>query len=1082
MTLPSTRRATRACLLALLCLATLTLPGATYTALSQPHLAALPSGPAPEALPVDASLGTCLPDPPPPGDWVFLSDLPWARAQTGWQAIADVVDPERDVSFSRNPLVAGGTSYAKGLGTYPLSEIDYALAGHYLQLHALLGLNDDSAPSTSAVFLVYADGALIFNSGAVGIGPPLPLDLCVAGVRTLRLVTALAGRQTPGAEQWTPDRAATFPDWLEARLFRPRSLDAPAIATAGAVRSVLDSWADTHRSALIAELGAYWQLATSERQAIDSALATESGLDGWPAETRALRDPDGRLVLANRRLALAFGFGGPQHGTLTAIDPSTGTPVLQQADSAIGFAGGTLDLAGATEPAGPDSYQLERIDDPVLGPGARVRATLRVRDAPGATIEVELALFDDRPAFTFQLTLAGTPPAAGTPLRFEYFDAGDPALVVGDQAHYFADATYVRSGELPDDGLWRTVRIGLGKPAVVWGAARTDPPGSPGGLVLAVLDEQRLPAWLTLRRDRGHAAVLAGISQPLLTPELSGGAAGVAAPGAGGRPVAGPRLLVELTATDDLRAALTDYRQIAGTLYPPAPLPDWVRYQWGSWWVYGSGVDEQKLRRQIDFIAQNLADLGPWHLLIDAGWQDAGPGASGDLGAESRARFPSGLRTLVDYAHQRGLHVILFYSAAYAHDGTDQGEWLGLPGLIGPHPDWFIQLTAPGGRAARYLFDYTNPGTRDYLASVLTRYLTEYHADGVKIDGLGDVEGQLIPLGERVRLLPRRWALTPVLDIYRFVAQTLWGIRPDAYIESGWIDPMPAQRFAHSFRDGDEWNVFDHGYPFPGLALHFRAASIQRVLLGQRANIGAVYGQVAGGDRAIAEQWLGAALATGSQVSLETDLPALDPDTLASLRAYLANLRPYAGTTRTGPEGYGLDPAWAATTTGDLTFVALVNHEHEPQRLEVTLADLGLGDPASGPTLAYAPGTGAAHRLRGSLVSEVPPETLQLFVLRQTPGVVWTTSDDEVQPLPDGWRLQVRGPEAVEGRLLFYLPGGAPARVLLDGRPLALEPATTDAGAAPAADAAFYDAATGVVTLHYAHRGAGTPRVLEIDR
>ncbi len=1076
------RRAARACLLALLCLAALTVPGAAYTALSQPHLATPPAGPAPEALAADASLGTCLPDPLPPGEWVFLSDLPWSRAQTGWQAIADVVDPERDASFSRNPLVAGGTSYAKGLGTYPLSEIDYALDGRYLQFHALLGLNDDSAPTTTAVFLIYADGALVFNSGAVGTGTPAPIDLCVAGVRTLRLVTALAGRQTPGVEQWTPDRAATFPDWLDARLFRPQALDDSAIATAGAVRSVLDAWAGGHRGKLIGELGAYQQLAAGERQAIGNALVDAGEGGGWPAESRALRDPAGRLVLANRRLALAFGFGGPQHGTLTAVDPSSGTPMLQQADSAIAFAGGTLDLAGATEPASPDAFRLERFEDPVLGPGARARATLRVRDSPGATIEVELALFDDRPAFTFQLTLAGAPAGAGTPLRFDYFDAGDPALVVGEQAHYFADATYVRSGDLPDDGLWRMVRLGLGKPAAVWGAARTDLPGGPSGLVFAVLDEQRLPAWLTLRRDPGRATAVAGITQPLLTPELSGGAASVAAPGAGGRPVAGPRLLVEATATDDLRAALADYRQVSSALYPPAPLPDWVRFQWGSWWVYGSGVDEEKLRRQIDFIAENLADLGPWHILIDAGWQDTGPAGSGDLGADSRARFPSGLRALVDYAHRRGLHVILFYSAAYAHDGTDQGEWLGLPGLIGSHPDWFIPLTAPGGRAARYLFDYTNPSTRDYLAGVLTRYLTDYHADGVKIDGLGDVEGQLIPLGERVRLLPSRWALTPVLDIYRFVAQTLWSVRPDAYIESGWIDPLPAQMFAHAFRDGDEWKVFDHGYPFPGLSQHFRAASIQRALLGQRANIGAVYGQIAGGDRPIAEQWLGAALATGSQVSLETDLTALDPDTLARLRAFLASLRPYAGTTRIGPEGYGLDPAWAATTVGDLTFAALVNREPDPQRIEVALADLGLGAPAPGPTLAFAPSTGTARLLGGSLVAEVPPETLQLFVLRQTPGVVWTTSACEVQPLPDGWRLQVRGPEGVEGRLLFYLPGGAPARVLLDGRPLALEPATTDAGAAPAADTAFYDATTGVVTLHYAHRGAGTPRVLELHR
>ena len=102
-----------------------------------------------------------------------------------------------------------------------------------------------------------------------------------------------------------------------------------------------------------------------------------------------------------------------------------------------------------------------------------------------------------------------------------------------------------------------------------------------------------------------------------------------------------------------------------------------MRHQWGSWWVYGSAVDEARVRAQIDVIATQLADLGPWHVLIDAGWQDAGRDATGDLGRPHPRRFPNGLRPLVDYAHARGIRVVLFLSPVYAHD--DPGPASGWP-------------------------------------------------------------------------------------------------------------------------------------------------------------------------------------------------------------------------------------------------------------------------------------------------------------------------------------------------------------------------------------------------------------------
>src|SRR5262249_20695279 len=151
--------------------------------------------------------------------------------------------------------------------------------------------------------------------------------------------------------------------------------------------------------------------------------------------------------------------------------------------------------------------------------------------------------------------------------------------------------------------------------------------------------------------------------------------------------------------------------------------------------------------------------------------------------------------------------------------------------------------------------------------------------------------------------------------------------------------PAPAQAYAHAFRYGDEWDTFDREYPFPGLAQHFAYAAVQQGLLGQRANAGAIFG---GFNRPVADEWLGAALALGAEVSLGSDLTQLSAGGLAQLRALLVHARPFAGTTRTGPEDFGLHPSWAVTTTGDLSFAALVNASPGPEPRALSLADAGL--------------------------------------------------------------------------------------------------------------------------------------------
>ena len=95
-----------------------------------------------------------------------------------------------------------------------------------------------------------------------------------------------------------------------------------------------------------------------------------------------------------------------------------------------------------------------------------------------------------------------------------------------------------------------------------------------------------------------------------------------------------------------MRGALAPFRAVSVAQHPAPPLPDWVRHQWGSWYVYGTGIDEWKIREQIDYIADYLNDVGPWHILFDAGWfvAEGRPGAELGRairkGAEAQALRP----------------------------------------------------------------------------------------------------------------------------------------------------------------------------------------------------------------------------------------------------------------------------------------------------------------------------------------------------------------------------------------------------------------------------------------------------------
>jgi len=955
--------------------------------------------------------------PPPAGRWMPLGELPWRRATSGLLALADQSEPRRDAAFPRRtPLLVNGQQYEHGLGTLPFSEIEYDLPADTAGFRALIGLNDVPAVEDgSVVFHVLGDDVELYRSEVVRRGEaPRPIELAVAGVRHLRLVVDDAGDGNTG----------DYADWLAPAILRTGQPleDSPladAIARARAAR----------RAAVTSESGALQELATAEGQAASAVLAAAP--DAVSAgDARAVWDAEqAQILLSNDALLLALGARGEANGTLAALDRRNGRLLFYGVAPGVQLSDGTVWRLPALTPEPP---QLAVVADPVLGRGVELAARFHPHAGPG-TLTLRLALWAGGAAFT--LTLAATELPAGTTVAtYHYVQAPDGGFVVGDDGAFLADRSHLWDGALLDDGFTRSASLEATKPLLLWNAPDA-------ALLLTMLDCVDAPAYLAVRRDPGRATAALDLRYPDVLQQ---------------RPTEAPRLYVEALPQTDLRTATRHYRQLMAALYPPAPLPAWVRHQLGTWYIYASGVDDARLRQQIDYLATYLNDLGPWHVVLDAGWHVSYGDEDSEFHAVDYDRFPQGIRALVDYAHERGIRVVLYLSTGYIHDGRGDGEWLARPVLIQRRPEWLIPLYTQDP-VGRYLIDYRRPDVQRHIGRLLQEVLGDFAADGISLDGLADAEGQLIPLPVR-----QTWQgpapIQRASEIYRLFAREVFARQPDAYIESGWMTPLCAAPYATTFRYGDEVEQFVHPYPFGGFQTHFDYAIWQTLLFGQRANMGANIGDP---NRPDALTWLRGALALGVQATLSFDLQQLTPERLAEYRAHLTHLRPFAGETRFDT---AIPPVTMAHRQGPLVYAGVINRDDTARTVRLDLVTLGLATDT--PYTYYDVEQRQFGQLTEGLDVTLPARSFRLYVLRREPGVLWTTSSFEETPAPEGLTVTLDGPPGVPG--VAWLSSPPPAAVLLDGQPLARgdsEPGWR------------YDAATGVLQVRYAH---GNPRHLAV--
>lgn len=985
----------------------------------------------------------------------YLSELPWRSARTGWVALADDNLPKLDASFTNGTLTIADRAYEKGLGTFPLSEIEYGLDGKYDSFQAEVGIDGSVPPGRgSAVFRVFLDGMQAYSSGILRAGDlPRRVALAVRGVEALRLVVEDAG---DGSD-------FDFANWANARLM-PRASDAPdetegladvvkdlARAASGLVtgasglsegdlRRAIEASRDERRRMRAAS---WSDLARRTEQEMTDFLRVSQKAGPSMREATAVFDPERqRIVLYNEKVVVTLGYGGGKHGLLDILDLETRTLVAYDTTPSITTRDfSAVALSRHTRPTDSRGYSWRRVNDPALGKGTELTADFLV-SGPDVVISTRLTLFDEESYLTYQLQLreAGEHLAVG---KFSFFDSEKGgSFLIGERAGYVTDHSLPRQAIVRDDSLVHRELVGLGKPVVLRDSTRHR------GLVLAIIDEVADPAIFTVQLAEGNIAgrlsfehqVPEDVRASLL--QIS------------------PRLFFQVVPFTNPRSAAEGFLRVMAALYPPLPMPEWIKYQWGTWYAFGMDYDEDTIKAQVDYIAQNLADLGPWSILLDAGWYVAG-GEPDSTWVVDGDKFPGGLRALVDYVHSKGMKVVLYFSAPYLDDRQREGNWLGLRGFLHDHPDWAIRLQSDN-TGASYVYDFTNPELVAYMRTLIRDFFTVYDVDGIKIDGLGQAEGEQLSVEERDRFGDVNKIRMFTMDIYRLVYEEALKAKKDAYLESGWAVPNYANRFAHTFRYGDEFPEFSHRYPAGGLLEHVDYAISQKTVIGQRPNMGMVWGG-AESQRTI-RSWFEAALALGTQMTLSSDLTHLPPRDLSALRAVLVHYNAFQGDT------VFLGTPWPdsfATATGGITYLGAINREPEQKQIALQLSDYGLD--LHKPYLVYDVSAGRYFRARGSVRATLDGSSFRLFLLRDSPGVVWTNSSFEADSTAGSLTVRVKGPRTIGGFAQILVP--RPSSVTLDGNEL-----TRSANLSIDRNYS-YDESTGVLRVRYRHT---QPRTIEV--
>ena len=190
-----------------------------------------------------------------------------------------------------------------------------------------------------------------------------------------------------------------------------------------------------------------------------------------------------------------------------------------------------------------------------------------------------------------------------------------------------------------------------------------------------------------------------------------------------GQSLEAPRMVLVLG--HDLNAVSQQYAEVGRRhWYPNNALSQQLPIEWNHWWPYEDAeINEQVFAANVD----RAADLGIEICTLDAGW--FGPSdpetfwehSRGDWNLVNDRRFPHGIRPLAERAHARGMRF---------------GIWCEIEGLgseaqlAKDHPEYVA--TRAGKSLGGVCFG--NPQVQEWALQTLSRLVTEYQADWIKLD------------------------------------------------------------------------------------------------------------------------------------------------------------------------------------------------------------------------------------------------------------------------------------------------------------------------------------------------------------
>lgn len=223
---------------------------------------------------------------------------------------------------------------------------------------------------------------------------------------------------------------------------------------------------------------------------------------------------------------------------------------------------------------------------------------------------------------------------------------------------------------------------------------------------------------------------------------------------------------------------------------------------WCSWYFYYQEINQDEVKRNAAWIADNLKDYGAVYIQIDDGWQGTGHG----LG-ENRdwttidKRFSGGMDTLAAYIKSLGLK---------------PGIWLaphGQSNEIVQRSNHGVFLLKSDGTSAsstwegKFLIDPSTPESQKYLKDLFTT-LSKWGYEYFKIDGQ--------PIVIREYRTRKSAMKNPADDTDALYRQTLKSIRagmgPNSYLLGCWVVPLEGVGLMNGSRIGADvlpnWDGF----------------------------------------------------------------------------------------------------------------------------------------------------------------------------------------------------------------------------------------------------------------------------------